>query len=627
MMKNLPAIPRIVTVSTTLAICLVTTRSDAATELAVTEVDSDGAHAGFLVSGTPGVYGVQTSGDMDTWSDAENVEVGASMNKSFTLAISDAAPLFVRAYEKSANDVVSISTSGTDFSPEIECSGASTPDITWTFDGGTTSSAYPAATISYGTEAARTHTLTVRAPAVLAELNLGYDGGDGGSAPVNYLAAQNVTAVTFPVPLAGLKVFCASNNTGLASLDFTGFDSLEIVECYYTENLRDVKASDLPSIKRLCFENCDLESLDISGDPNLEDLRGAQNGFTRIDVGGGTGPKIWHWCTRDNPQLEQNFCDFMGDFTALNELFIWNDNQSGVFEVGSHVLTSLQASTNSFTGANLGDQPNLGECSFSWNDLASFSIGNCPSLYNLDLSHNLMDRAAIDAVLEILDTSATNLSVAYLNYNDAPTSAGMLHYQNLVNRGVTISIDQQDENDGAYDIEGGDNAVTFVTQGTTISMEIQTSSTPTSVIWHWGDGTTDEGSLTATHDFSTTAEHINYVEVVPASCVTYFGSASSGQEIKRVRNLANFPNVSFLYLYNDDVRELSIAGCAALRQLHLAANPVSKTTCDPWFIDLDAAVAGPVDGTAFYFPSAKRTSACDAAYSSLVTKGFAMYPY
>jgi hypothetical protein len=44
-----------------------------------------------------------------------------------------------------------------------------------------------------------------------------------------------------------------------------------------------------------------------AGNPNLGDVRGALNAFTNIVVGQGTGPNLWHWCTRDNPQLTQRF--------------------------------------------------------------------------------------------------------------------------------------------------------------------------------------------------------------------------------------------------------------------------------------------------------------------------------
>ncbi len=54
---------------------------------------------------------------------------------------------------------------------------------------------------------------------------------------------------------------------------------------------------------------------------------------------------------------------------------------------------------------------------------------------------------------------------------------------------------------------------------------------------------------------------------------------------------------------------------------------VPVAVCDQWFTDLDAAVAGPVTGADFYYPAASRSSASDAAWASLVAKGYSMHPF
>jgi hypothetical protein len=574
---------------------------------------------------------LESSPNLLLWSDLATVDIGASCEAQVRCELTEGESLFLRAIRQEAWDCVSIGTQGAAFSPRIECSGSESPVIRWAFDGGTTSSAYPEATIDYGTAAARTHVLTVRPPARLTELNLGYDGGDGGTAPVDYIAPQDVTSISFPHPIETLRVFCASNNTALTSLDLSAQSGLEIVECYCTSNLRNVKVAGLANVRRLCFEDCDLDALDISGCPALEDLRGAVNSYTRIDVGGGTGPNIWHWCTRDNPQLQQEFCDFMGSFTSMRELYIWNDNQHGVFKIGSHVLTELLAAQNHYTSVVLGDQPDLRACDFNYNELTSFFIGACPALQELNLGHNDLPTEQIDAILALLVAGCPALTRVDLAYNAGPPSeAGMAYVATLRARGVNVIVDEPDENDGLYDIEGGDDAVTFTTQSTSVSMEIRTSSTPTSITWHWGDGSITTGAYVVTHEFSSTVEHVNYVEVIPSDCVTYFGAQMNytNQGITGVRHLSNFANLDFLYLYTESVDELSLAGCGKLLQLHLASNPFDSATCDQLFIDLDAATgAGPFSDADFYFPSTARTSASDAAYASLVAKGYQIHPY
>jgi hypothetical protein len=184
-------------------------------------------------------------------------------------------------------------------------------------------------------------------------------------------------------------------------------------------------------------------------------------------------------------------------------------------------------------------------------------------------------------------------------------------------------------NDGRLEVAGGTNAITFVTVSRQPHMEIRTAfGAATNIVWHWGDGSFSTNSLLADHDFGVAGVHTNYVEVLPREPLSYFGAlrTAPGQGISGVYGLASFPNLNYLYLYKESVTELSLAGCSNLVQLHLAANPVSVETCDQWFIDLDNAVTGPVTGADFWYPASQRSTASDAAWTNLVSKGYIMHP-
>ena len=157
--------------------------------------------------------------------------------------------------------------------------------------------------------------LAVFPEGLLSAINIGFDGSDGGeTTPLSNRPPQNVGAVRFAAPLAGLRCFAASYNPLAGGLDFTGFNSLEAIECFHCGNLQHVTITNLPSLRRLCLEQCDLQELDLTGDPALADVRAALNVFTNVVVAGGTGPNIWHWCTRNNPHLTQRFQDVMTNF-------------------------------------------------------------------------------------------------------------------------------------------------------------------------------------------------------------------------------------------------------------------------------------------------------------------------
>jgi hypothetical protein len=160
-------------------------------------------------------------------------------------------------------------------------------------------------------------------------------------------------------------------------------------------------------------------------------------------------------------------------------------------------------------------------------------------------------------------------------------------------------------------------------------VEIRTDyGTPTNILWHWGDGRINTGVKSVDQYFTADGVFTNYVEVQPPGCVSLFGAEQDvlHQGIRAVYSASNFPALSTLYLPSQGLEELSLAGCANLLQISLAGNPVPTATGDQWFIDLDAAVPGPVTNADFTYPAAAATSASDDARANLVTKGFVLHP-
>jgi hypothetical protein len=466
----------------------------------------------------------------------------------------------------------------------------------------------------------------------LTSINLGFDGADGGNTtPLSHRVPQQVGSVHFPAPLTGLRYWASSYNPITSTLDFTGFARLQAVECFRCSNLQQVVITDLPALRRACVESCDLRALDLSGNPNLGDLRAAENAFTNIVVGGGTGPNIWHWCVRDNPQLMQPLQRIMTNFYALRELLIWNDNQSGRLTVVSTNLVSVHAAINHYGAADFTGQGRLQTCVLYDNELTNLVLTGCNALSLLDAHSNRLGTGELDAILAFLDTSATNVSSVDLSSNaELPSGVGYRHYTNLVSRGVTVYLDWDETSDGNTNALGGTNAITFVTLSQHPYMEVRTSyGQPTDLIWHWGDGRISRGERLANHDFGAAGQYTNYVEVIPPDCVSYFGAqfGYTGQGIQAVHGASHFPRLNFLYLFRESLTELSLAGCSNLLQLHLAENPVSVEVCDQWFLDLDTAVPGPVSNADFYYPRLQRSDHSNAALTNLVNKGYSMHAF
>jgi hypothetical protein len=397
----------------------------------------------------PGTYNLQsTAGLSGVWTNQAAVEAGPEGTASLDMPIGSSNQMFLRAQASNPLDAsigytVRFETLGSDFAPVVFCSNALPDQLLWKWSDSTTSTDFPLATKSFGSPGGRTQRLTVVPASAISAINLGFDASDGGeTTPLSNRPPQGVSAVYFPYPLTGLQYWCSSYNPIANVLDFTGFYSLEAIECFHCMNLPDVVISNLPSLKRVCFEQCDLQQLILTADPNLEDVRAALNSYTNIILGGGTGPKIWHFCTRDNEQLTQDLQGIMTNFFSLREPWIWHDNQSGALHFVSSNLTDVEFQDNQYSSADFSHQPNL---QIVWgfdNALTNFVLTGCDSLQDLELQNNLLTSQSLDAILAALDASTTNLMVANLTQNPgSPTAVGYGHYANLTNRGAIVYLD------------------------------------------------------------------------------------------------------------------------------------------------------------------------------------------
>ena len=591
----------------------------------------------FTLQAWPGDYRIRSATNLvGAWRTECEVPVDRSGLCYAAVPRAGRPALFLRAQGRTPSDgtgcLAQFVTLGDAFSADVRCTGAEPQAFEWLWSDGTVGTSRPVAAITFGSATERTQGLRIKPTTAIESINLGFDAADGGgSTPLEHRPAQHVAAVRFPYPLTSLRWWASSYNPITNTLDFSGFTRLEAIECYLCSPLRQVVVTNLPALKRVCFEDCDLRELDLSGNPALGDVRGALNAFTNIVTGRGTGPAVWHWCTRDNPQLTQCFQEVQTNFFSLQEYYIWNDNQSGVLAPVSKVLADLQAFNNQFTSADLSDKPALRNINLSNNALTNLVLEGSAAVINLDAHSNRLPTEVLDTLLTVLDASAPDLQTVDLSQNaGCPSAEGIAHADSLAARGVSVQIDRPDNNDGRLEVPGGTSAITFVTDSQHPHMEIRAEAeSATNIVWHWGDGTVSVGARLAQHDFGSAALHTNYVEVLPVGSVTYFGAQQNWtrQGIRAVLGCANVPSLRFLYLYQESVADLSVAGCSQLVQLHLADNPVSIAVCDQWFMDLDAAVPGPVTDADFFYPASQRSAASDAAWASLVSKGYRMHPF
>ncbi len=337
-------------------------------------------------------------------------------------------------------------TTGSSFSPIITVTG--NPEIKWVFgDGSTSNSASP--TVKFGSKETRVNTLVVTPWSAVTKINIGYDGSDGGVTPgpntIENLEQQNVIAVSGLENVAPYLQVWASSYNPITELDFSNFTALHTIECYYCTSLNTITLHNVPSLKRLCLECCNLSYLDISEAPSLEDLRAAvQQSPTYTINWGNTGANIWHVCIRDNPHMTGTLP--YNQLPLLEDFFTWNSNQSGTLHLTSTNLKSVLSSDNNYTAANLsGCFPagREGTVNMYNNNLISLDISNNPGLINLNVSQNSLNQTEVDKILQTMDSYNTENGYLDITGNAEPSSKGAAHANNLTARGWKVRSSDQ----------------------------------------------------------------------------------------------------------------------------------------------------------------------------------------
>lgn len=342
-------------------------------------------------------------------------------------------------------EVITFTTTGSSFSPVIIADGS--PEITWTWDDNTTSNS-TTPTKNYGSEKTRVNTLKVNPWSTVTRINIGYGGEDGGSVSIEHVANQNVTSVEgLDVVAPYLHQWCSSYNY-ITSLDFSNFTQLDTIECYLSQSLVVVNLANTPALQRACFEDCNLLDFDLSQSPNLSDLRGAANAYPTINFGS-IGTDVWHICIRDNPQMTNQYLfSNMTQFPNIQDLWIWNCNQTGALNVLSSSPSngvSILAYSNQYTSANFNGalQNSLlpSHIEIQQNQLNALNITGCSQITYLDASYNSLSEAAVDSILETLDTLGRSGDTVDLRNNVAPSATGLLYKANLEGKGWKVYVD------------------------------------------------------------------------------------------------------------------------------------------------------------------------------------------
>lgn len=493
--------------------------------------------------------------------------------------------------------VIRFTTQGAGFAPVIVVTGD--PTILWSFDDGTSSSS-ATPNKDFGSAAPHTTSLSVEPWSAVQRINIGYDGGDGGSWAIEHVSDQQVSAVEGLENVAStLQQWCSSYNL-ITALDFGDFVNLDTIECFLSQTLTSVNLAHTPQLKRACFEDCNLQALDLSQSPLLEDLRGAVNAYPTIEFGT-IGSQLWHICVRDNPQLTNRslFTD-LAAFPAISELFIWNCHQTGTLRLPASSTTrwvSLAADGNTYTALDLSGSLHSaaqgGSVSFQNNQLTSVTLTGCVQIHALDLENNQLGADQVDGVLVALDglgrtqgnSPGLTLTVD-LRGNAIPGVAGQAAGQSLADKGWTVQCTGWIPNPPPA---GEPGRIDFTTRGNDTQMRCDFYGNPTA-IWHWSDGTSTvaQTGQTATATGLGAGDHAAWLEISDRTRLTRFGAADGGGRghLVSITGLDQAPSLNVLYAYAEaDLATLSATNATVVREYHLAGTGLTTVRMDQLFAD------------------------------------------
>ncbi len=331
-------------------------------------------------------------------------------------------------------DVINIQSAGSTFAPVIQVTGS--PVIQWTFnDGSTSSSATPSK--NYGSPGSRHNYLKVTPWSALIGINTGYDANDGGYGGFAIVPNQYITGFqNLNLAKENLRYLCSSYSP-LRELDISELPALQFVELLYCTNLADLKLGSHPVLERLCTEDCNLSSLNLSGCTGLKDLRSALNNYTTINWGN-IGSQLWHICVRSTPFTTN--LPALSQFPLLTELLIWNTNQTGPFECNNQAILRIDAYDNHYTSADISGANILRELNLSGSQLTTINLGTAPQLNNVAFRDCNLSIPLVDYILTTIDANGRLNGFLELSGNSAPTASGIAGYNSLLSKGWTVNI-------------------------------------------------------------------------------------------------------------------------------------------------------------------------------------------
>ncbi|HEY5695514.1 MAG TPA: hypothetical protein VIQ80_01635 [Candidatus Saccharimonadales bacterium] len=348
---------------------------------------------------------------------------------------------------------VRITCTGTSFAPVVALRAGSTATVSWTVEGGaTTTGLSPTITLPGGTSYVDFNVSTsgVDTFGDVTVFNLGYsDADDVGTymiGPSYNLAAQPVTGLQSVNLMTNLQIFCAAHTNLTGAVDFSGMSALQHIECYLAK-ISSINLTGCTSMVRLCLEQNSLSSIDLNPiAAHVYDIRLATQTTGTLTFTPLTAPlaNAYHFCVRDQVIINH---PTVAQLPAIQQQWTWNTNQTGAFAPASTALSSVMAYGNWYTSVNVANLMTTGYSTLDVhnNNLTSVNLTGCTGLWNINLSNNNLSTAQVDTILTTVNSWGTNWGVGFgilnLGGNRPPSAAGEAAKTALQGRNWTVTTE------------------------------------------------------------------------------------------------------------------------------------------------------------------------------------------
>ena len=362
-----------------------------------------------------------------------------------------------------------------------------------------------------------------------------------------FRAALTLLGVTFDVNnktetiniISITSLDLSSYPNGLGITDLTGIESFSGLESLWIDNnqLTSLDLSGNPLLEEFGCDNCQLTSLDLSGNPALVEMYCSNNQLTSLDLSG-------------NPLLEELYCDG-NQITSLdlssNPLleYLWcNNNQ----------LTSLDLSTNTA----------LGGLDCSNNQLTSLDVRNGNNI-NMGFTYNGQNYT--------LFSTLGNPSLLTINVDD-PSWA-------TINWLQSVDIDPWTTFTVIYPIYIPDPAfrAELILLGIVFNSNNETTNIQVNTITNLHLFQSNIFDLTGISGFTALEELMvrdNQLTSLDLSSNTSLTHLYCGQNQLTSINLSNNPNLVTLYCHMNQLTSLDLSSSTGLKNLSCRSNQLTS---------------------------------------------------